>query len=72
MTYETSTIEELEDKSLDEIFRKVLTDRKALAVKLSDGTEVVIQPGPRLKPLPILNGYVPDGWKEAVYNESIQ
>ena len=71
MTYETSTIEELEDKSLKEILRTVLIDRKVLAVKLPDGAEVVIQSRPRLKPLPSLAGRIPDGWKEAIYNESI-
>jgi hypothetical protein len=70
MTYETSTIEELEAKSLKEILRSVLIDQKVLAVQF-DGGEVVIQPKRRLKPLPILDGHIPDGWKEAIYNESI-
>ncbi|MCI0695127.1 hypothetical protein L0337_24345 [candidate division KSB1 bacterium] len=70
MTYETSTIEQLEDKSLKEILRSVLMDQKVLAIQF-DGDEVVIQPKRRLKPLPILDGHIPDGWKEAIYNESI-
>ncbi len=70
MTYETSTIEQLEDKSLKEILRSVLVDQKVLAVQF-DGAEVVIQPKRRLKPLPILDGHIPDGWKEAIYNESV-
>jgi hypothetical protein len=71
MTYETSTIEALEDKSLEEILRSVLMDRKVLAVQLPDGAEVVIQPRPHLKPLPILNGYIPKEWKEAIYDEPL-
>ena len=31
------------------------------------GETVAIQPSPRLKPLPILEGFVPDGWKDALY-----
>jgi hypothetical protein len=30
---------------------------------------VVIQPAPSLKPLPELEGFVPEGWKDAVYGE---
>jgi len=71
MTYETSTIEELEGKSLKEILRSVLMDRKVLAVQWPDGAEVVIQPRTPLKPLPILNGHIPKGWKEAIYNEPL-
>lgn len=66
MTHETSTIEELEDKSLKEILRSVLMDQKVLAIQF-DGDEVVIQPKRRLKPLPILDGHIPGGWKEAIY-----
>jgi len=25
------------------------------------------QPSPRLKPLPVLDGFVPEGWKDALY-----
>jgi hypothetical protein len=71
MTYETSTIEELENKSLKEILQSVLMDRKVLAIQLPDGAEVVIQPRPKLNPLPTLDGQIPSGWKEAIYYDSI-
>jgi len=61
MKYQTSTIAELKGKALEEILRSVLADQKVLAVQLPDGEEVVIQPRPRLKRLPILDGYVPEG-----------
>jgi len=70
MTYESSPIEELKDKSLKEILQSVLADRKALAIQLPDGAKVVIQPGPKLKPLPTLDGQIPDEWKEAIYMDS--
>ena len=28
---------------------------------------VTIKPLPRLKPLPVLEGFVPKGWKDAIY-----
>lgn len=70
MKYQTTTIDELEGRALEEILRSVLADQKILAVQLSDGAEVVIQPRPRLKPLPILEGYVPEGWKDDIYLET--
>ncbi len=71
MPYATSTIEELQGKSLKEILRSVLIDQKILAVLFPDGAEIIIQPRPRLKPLPILNGYIPKEWKEAIYDEPL-
>jgi len=38
-------------------------------VKLPNGSEVLIQPKPLLKSLPVLRGVIPRGWKEAIYNE---
>jgi len=40
-----------------------------LPFEFPNGDEVIIQPKLPLKPLPILEGYVPEGWKEAIYNE---
>ncbi len=66
MTYQASTIEEIEKKPLRDVLRSVLIERKVLAIRLPDGAEVVIQPKVPLQPLPILNGHVPNGWKEAI------
>lgn len=70
LTQQTLTLEELKYKSLEEILQSVLTNQQVLIVQLPHGAEVIIQPKPQLKPLPILEGYVPQGWKEAIYNES--
>jgi hypothetical protein len=67
MTSKTLKLRELEKKKLKEIFQIVLTHQLVLTVQLPDGEEVVIQPKPPLKPLPILEGYIPEGWKEAIY-----
>lgn len=66
----TSTLDELKDKSLEEIIHSVLTRQEVLTIQLPNGDEVIIQPKPELKPLPILEGYIPQGWKEAIYHES--
>ena len=67
MTTQTLKLEEIEKKKLKEILQAVLTKQQALTVQLPNGDEVIIQPKPPLKPLPILEGYVPEGWKEAIY-----
>lgn len=66
-TVRVYTLEELKHKSLEEILSMVLTSDQAVAVRLPTGAEVIIQPKPHLKPLPTLEGYVPPGWKEAIY-----
>lgn len=68
MTSQTLKLKEIEEKKLKEVFQIVLTKQMVLTVQLPDGEEVVIQPKPPLKPLPILDGCVPEGWKEAIYN----
>jgi hypothetical protein len=67
MTTQTLKLEEIEKRKLKEILQSVLTNNQVLTVQLPSGEEVVIQPKPPLKPLPALEGYVPEGWKEAIY-----
>lgn len=67
MTYKTLKLKEVEKKNLKEILQIVLTNQVELTVQLPDGEEVIIQPKQQLKPLPTLEGYVPDGWKKAIY-----
>lgn len=67
MTSQTLKLKEIEKKKLKEVFQIVLSKQMVLTVQLPDGEEVIIQPKPPLKPLPILEGYVPEGWKEAIY-----
>ncbi len=50
MTLRTSTLEELQERSLDEALRSA-GDR----------------PKPILKPLPRLEGFIAEGWKDAIY-----
>ena len=67
MTTQALKLEEIEIKKLKDIFQAVLAKKQVLTVQLASGDEVIIQPKPSLKPLPILEGYVPEDWKEAIY-----
>ena len=61
------TLDELKQRSFEEVLLDVIEQGLALIVRLPGGEEVVIEPKPRLKPLPVLEGYVPEGWKGAIY-----
>lgn len=67
MTYQTLKLEGLERKQLKDIFHNVLSNQLVLIVQLPNGDEVIIQPKPRLKPLPVLEGNIPENWKEVIY-----
>jgi hypothetical protein len=45
----------------------VARSREPLTVVLEEGESVIIEPTSQLKPLPRLDGRVPEGWKDAVY-----
>ncbi len=61
------TLDELKQRSLEEILREVVKQQEALTVRLPEGDLVAIQPAPALQPLPVLEGSMPRGWKDAVY-----
>ncbi len=69
MTPHTSTLAELQERSLEQVLDSVLEEHEILTVRMPSGHEVVIQPKPTLEPLPVLEGCVPEGWKDAVYDE---
>ncbi len=68
MTLHTSTLEELQERSLEQILESVLKQHEILTVRMPSGQEVVIRPKPTLEPLPTLVGFVPAGWKDAIYD----
>ena len=47
---------------------EVAKGRETVRVVLPEGASVEISPRENLKPLPELDGFVPDGWKDAIYN----
>lgn len=60
-------IEDLKERSLEEVLREVISRKEVLTVRLPEGGEVIIKPTLQLEPLPELEGYVPEGWKDALY-----
>lgn len=66
MTEKVCAIEEIKERSLGEVLREVADKRESLTVALEDGDTVVIHPATPLKPMPTLEGFVPEGWKEAI------
>jgi len=67
MTIRTVTLEDLKKRPLEDILQEVLDREEILTVRLPGGQEVKIQPSGKLKPLPVLKGKVPEGWKDAIY-----
>lgn len=70
MASQVLTLEECTQHALEEILQGIAEQGSTLTVILPNGREVIIASKPYLKPLPELEGYVPQGWKEAVYARS--
>ena len=60
-------MEYCEGRTLEDVLREVVRLQQILTVRLPEGEVVAIEPSPRLKPLPTLEGFVPEGWKDAIY-----
>ena len=67
MTTQILTLNDVKDKTVEELLQSVSTAQQILDIMLPNGEEVVIQPKPPLKQLPILEGYIPTEWKDAIY-----
>ena len=67
MIEETLTLDDLGERTLEEVLREVIARREVLTIRLPEGDSVAIQPVLRLRPLPVLEGSVPEGWKDAIY-----
>ena len=67
MSVYTLTLDELKFTSLEELLMRVIREQIQLKIRLANGQTVQIQPEPKLSPLPILEGSVPEGWKDAIY-----
>lgn len=63
---QTITIESLRNISLED-FLSLLRQKSALEVQFPNGESLIVQAKVELAPLPILDGYVPQGWKEEIY-----
>ncbi|WRH67259.1 MAG: hypothetical protein RSE13_02070 [Planktothrix sp. GU0601_MAG3] len=63
---EILTINNIQCFSIQE-FLELLKEKKTLSVQLSEQEIIVLEISQKLKPLPIVEGYVPSGWKAAIY-----
>jgi hypothetical protein len=61
------SLDKLTNLSLEEFLETVLKQGTALTVQLPTGQTVTIDPHQTLSPLPILNGSISEGWKDAIY-----
>jgi len=68
MPSQTLKLEAIKDIAVGEIIWQVLRERQTLTIWVSSDQEVVIEPKQKLKPLPVLDGYVPQGWQDAIYD----
>jgi hypothetical protein len=70
MIKRTIDLKDLKKQELERVLWEVLEEGQSLKVRLTRQKAVVIEPARRLKPLPELDGSIPPGWKDAVYNGS--
>lgn len=68
MTTRILTLESLKNVSLEDLMARVLREQQTLTIQVSNEQEIVITPQKKLKPLPVLEGYIPEGWREAIYD----
>jgi hypothetical protein len=61
------SLDKLTNLSLEEFLKTVLKQGTALTVQLPTGETVTVEPHRKLSPLPVLNGSISDGWKDAIY-----
>jgi hypothetical protein len=69
MTTRTLALDEVKGRTVEDFLREVVAHQEVLTVQLPEGDGITIQPLPRLKPLPELEGFVPDGWEDAIYEQ---
>ena len=58
---------ELKGRTLEELLHEVARSREPITVVLEEGESVTIELASQLKPLPVLEGRVHEGWKDAIY-----
>lgn len=61
------SLDKLTNLSLEEFLETVLKQGTALTVLLPTGETVTVEPHQALSPLPVINGTISDGWKDAIY-----
>ena len=69
MVRRIATLDESKEHTHEQLLYEVARSKDSLTVVLEEGGEVVIRPEVALKPLPELEGRIPEGWKDAIYGE---
>ena len=67
MSERTLTMNEVKGRPLDELLREVVQNRETVTIILEQGQALEIRPLESLKPLPELEGFVPEEWKDGIY-----
>ena len=67
MSSQIVTLEAIKGIPLEDLIARVLRERGPLTIWVSEDQQVVISLRQKPKPLPVLDGYVPQGWKDAIY-----
>lgn len=67
MGVQALTVEDVKGRSFEEVIQDIVAQESTVTVLLPDGKAVVIQPKSWLKPLPQLQGRLPESWKDAIY-----
>ena len=65
----TLTMDELKARSVEELLQEVDDTQEPVRIVLAEGHEIDIKPAPKLKPMIRLEGYIPEGWKDAIYSQ---
>jgi hypothetical protein len=68
VTKRTLVLDDLREQSAEDLLREAVRRQETLLVRLPEGETVAIQPSQHLKPLPELEGYIPAGWKDEIYD----
>lgn len=66
MADKTLNLNDVKDRPLDDLLNEVVRANESITVILEGGQAVEIRPM-GLKPLPVLEGSVPAGWKDGIY-----
>jgi hypothetical protein len=65
------SVEQAKARPLEELLREITRTQEPVRIEMPEGDAVEIQPaisaGKELKPLERLPGYMPEGWKDALY-----
>ncbi len=64
----TITVGQVRGWSADELLQEVTRKQETLRIEMTEGEFVEIKQLPKLKPLTRLEGPMPTGWKDAIYD----